>query len=94
MTTEITISADGVTELQADDRYVVTHHRTTTVVIRANVDAAVLTFGLIDSSDDFTAFPDGIIADGNIINHGIGCRLAVSIAGIGVNPVELSFFGS
>lgn len=85
-----TINADGDYVLSRDSS-ILRETESTTVVIESNIDAAVITFGYADSSNNFKAFPSGIVADGAVISHGCGCRLMVNVNGITANPVVIGY---
>lgn len=61
----------------------------TTVMITSNDDSATVQAGTKSSGGTFKAFPDGVILEGNVINHGVSTRLWLNISGITSNPVEL-----
>ena len=66
--------------------------RDTTVVIHSNIDAATITFGSADAADGFKAYADGGLDTGDaVINHGVGAKLMVRLAGIGANPVVIGY---
>ncbi len=66
----------------------------TTVLIRENSASAVLEFGYGDSDDNFIAFEDGTITVDDIIYHGTGCKLMVSVTGITTGTVTIYYYTS
>ena len=88
----LTITEDGNTLIydgKQDDGRLQRQKGATTVVITKNIDVAVVTFGTVDSSDVFVAFPGGIVTEGSKINHGAGMDLYVNVVGITANSVEI-----
>lgn len=67
----------------------VTRCSVSTVMAVSNDDGATLTYGMEGDSDDFVPYPNGTIAVGDIIAHGMGVKLMVSVSGIISNPVIL-----
>lgn len=61
----------------------------TTIQITSNDDDATITFGTKSSAGTFKSFPDGVVTDGSVINHGVSTRLWVNVTGITANSVEL-----
>lgn len=61
----------------------------TTVVVISNIDAATITFGLVNDLGAFLAFADGAITSDAVINHGPGAKLMVRISGISSNLVKI-----
>lgn len=67
----------------------VTRSAVSTVMVVDNVDGATLTYGLEGDSSNFVEYPNGTIAVGDIIAHGMGVKLMVQVSGITSNPVIL-----
>ena len=85
-----TFNSDGDYVLSRDGS-ILRETESTTVIVESNLDIAVITFGYANPSNNFKAFPDGIITEGAVINHGCGCKLMVNISGITVNPVIIGY---
>ena len=85
-----TFNSDGDYVLSRDSS-ILRVTESTTVIVESNLDAAVITFGYANSSDNFQSFPDGIITEGAVVNHGCGCKLMVNINGITANPVIIGY---
>jgi len=90
---QITIDADG-TYVLTEAGSSVRPTRATTVLIRANTDGATLVFGYGDADNNFVAFEGGTITVDDIIYHGVGCKLMVSVAGIITGTVNIHFYAS
>jgi hypothetical protein len=87
-TTEI-ITADGDYILQQHPENSVTRSQGSTVMVIENSAAATLEYGMGDLNGDFVAYPDGTIAVGDIIIHGIGVVLMVRASGITADTVTI-----
>lgn len=79
-TTVISANGDYVLPPNGTD---VTQSESSTVMILENSATATLLFGMADLNDNFLEFPDGdTILIGDVINHGMGCKLMVRASGI------------
>lgn len=83
------IDADGDYFLDTAQNPQVRQSEATTVMILENSASATLVFGLADEDDDFVAFPNGEIENGNVIHHGKGARLMVRVSGINTGTATI-----
>jgi hypothetical protein len=90
---QITITSDG-TYILKEPNSNVRPSVATTILVRENTDGATLLFGYGDADNNFVPFEDGTIEIDNIIYHGVGCKLMVSVTGIITGTVNIYFFAS
>lgn len=89
MSTVSVISADGDYILQQHPNNNVTQSQGSTVMAVENSAGAVMIYGMADTNGDFVAYPDGTIAIGDTIFHGIGVVLMVRVSGIIADTVTI-----
>ncbi len=89
---EIKIYQNGDYSLELDDRYEVTHNSKSTVMIVENSANATLTLGYINEDGSFIEFPNGLLTEGAVVNHGVGCDFVVRVTDLSVQSVTISVF--
>jgi hypothetical protein len=88
---QITITENGEYVLSEPDGTQIRESSATAVMVQSNTASAVLEFGFGNADVDFVAFVGGVISADNIINHGRGCKLMVSVTGITTGEVTIYY---
>lgn len=89
---EIVITVNGEYPLPENDTHNAILPDKTSVQILENSASATVTFGRFDQDGDFVAFDNGIIATDDVLYHGRGCLLAISVTGISGGTVTVGWY--
>ncbi len=89
---EIVITANGEYALPESDTRNAILPDHTSVQILENSASAVVEFGRFDENGTFAGFNNGIIAEDEIIYHGRGCLLAISVTDISGGSVTVGWY--
>ena len=89
---EIVITANGEYPLPESDSHNAILPDQTSVQILENSASAVVEFGRFDENGTFAAFNNGIISTDEVLFHGRGCLLAISVTGISGGSVTVGWY--
>jgi len=89
---EIVITVNGEYPLPENDSHNAIVPDQTSVQILENSATATVTFGRFDESGTFKAFDNGVISTDEILYHGRGCLLAISVTGIAGGSVTVGWY--